>query len=452
MDRKHFLKLMALGSLIPVLPGLSGCRRDDPLISYNGSVTIIGAGAAGLYAAWLLKNAGATVRILEATDRIGGRIHTLEGFSDFPIELGAEEIHGHKSTWYDIVKDSGATFLKDNTTERFFVDGAVQDLDEITGDDDYMKLRNLIDNLSDYSGADMTMEEYLTQEGIAARVLPLAQAWLGNESGTSNNHFGLKGAAEGDRLWSAGNQNEMVADKGFRAILEEKFASVIPDVILNASVFRIDHTLNTVRCDDLNGNSYESDKVIVTVPLGVLKAKIVNFVPELSFNKLDAINTLGMGPGMKVILKFSNRFWPEETGSIYGGTRVPEYWATAVGRSSTDNILTAFVHGDFAASLSALGSGLVPAVCADLDAMFGGTVATDSLVDSHVEDWGINPYYQGTYSFPTVGSGNARKLLASPIGNKVFFAGEATHTEGHYATVHGALETGYRAAQEVVTS
>ncbi|MFN8394527.1 MAG: NAD(P)/FAD-dependent oxidoreductase [Bacteroidia bacterium] len=273
-----------------------------------------------------------------------------------------------------------------------------------------------------------------------------------NESGTTNNHFGLKGAAEGDRLWSSGNQNEMVADKGYRSILEEKFASVIPDVILNASVFRIDHTLDAIRCDDLNGNSYESDKVIVTVPLGVLKAKLITFVPELSFNKLDAINTLGMGPGMKVILKFSNRFWPEETGSILGGARVPEYWATAVGRSNTDNILTAFVHGDFAASLSAMGSGLVPAVCADLDAMFGGTVATDSLVDSHVEDWGIHPYFQGTYSFPTVGSGNARKLLASPIGNKIFFAGEATHTEGHYATVHGAMETGYRAAQEVVTS
>ncbi|MFN8394528.1 MAG: FAD-dependent oxidoreductase [Bacteroidia bacterium] len=179
MDRKHFLKLMALGSLIPVLPGLSGCRRDDPLISYNGTVTIIGAGAAGLYAAWLLKNAGATVRILEATDRIGGRIHTLDGFSDFPIELGAEEIHGHRSTWYDIVNDSGATFLKDNTTDRFFVDGAVKDLDDITKDDDYKKLRDLIDSLSDYSGPDMTMEEYLTQEGIADRVMPLARAWLG---------------------------------------------------------------------------------------------------------------------------------------------------------------------------------------------------------------------------------------------------------------------------------
>jgi monoamine oxidase len=95
---------------------------------------------------------------------------------------------------------------------------------------------------------------------------------------------------------------------------------------------------------------------------------------------------------------------------------------------------------------------MVGAICAELDQMFGGTVATDGLVDSHVENWFANPYIQGTYSYPIVGSANARELLAAPIDNKIFFAGEATHTEGHWATVHGALETAYRAADELVNS
>lgn len=96
MDRKHFLRLLALGGLVPMLgPSLSGCKKDGPLNEYSGTVTIIGAGAAGLYAGWLLKQAGATVKILEATDRIGGRIKELIGFADFPIELGAEEIHSN---------------------------------------------------------------------------------------------------------------------------------------------------------------------------------------------------------------------------------------------------------------------------------------------------------------------------------------------------------------------
>lgn len=445
---------MALGGLLPVVaPGLSGCRKYGPLDEFDGSVTIVGAGAAGLYAGWLLKNAGASVRILEATDRIGGRIKELTGFSDFPIELGAEEVHGHRSEWYRIVKDSGAEFITADDTDRVQIDGGMKDIDDLESDADYKKLMQLIDNIGDYSGGDITVADYLTQQGIASRLLPLANALLGNEYGTSNAILGVKGIAEADRLWSAGNQNDLVKDRSFYSILTQKFASVIGDVQLNTHVFRIDFSGTQVVCTDISGNEYTSDKVLVTVPLGVLKNHVIEFVPQLSASKQDAIAKLGMGPGMKVILKFSQGFWPAQTGSIYGGGLVPEFWATGGGgRSANDNILTAFVHGDNAATLSAMGAGMVPAICAELDAMYGNGVATNTLQDSHVEDWFANPFIQGTYSFPEVGSGNARQLLASSVDGKLFFAGEATHLEGHFATVHGALETGYRAADEIVNS
>lgn len=418
---------------------------------YSGTVTIVGAGASGLYAAWLLKNAGATVRILEATDRIGGRIRELTGFSDFPIEVGAEEIHGHRSTWYDLVKDTDAEFVKEKLSDYLFLDGAMKNLDDLAGEDDYRALMRLIDDLADYSGADITMEAYLAQEGISTRLMPLGNALLGNEYGTSNALLGVKGVAQGERLWSAGKQNDLLSNRSFVSILQESFAPVLEDVLLNRHVFRIDYSGDEVVCHDITGERHRSDRVIVTVPLGVLKAGLIQFDPGLPFNKLDAIAKLGMGPGMKVILKFAQRFWPEKTGSLYGSGLVPEFWATgAGGRSATDNLLTAFVHGENAATLSAMGAGLVPAICAELDQLFGNQVATGSLQDSHVEDWFANPYFQGTYSYPMVGSGNARKLLAAPEQGKLFFAGEATHYEGHYGTVHGALESGYRAAREVV--
>jgi monoamine oxidase len=194
--------------------------------------------------------------------------------------------------------------------------------------------------------------------------------------------------------------------------------------------------------------------VIVTVPLAILQRGDIAFTPALPSTKTDAIANIGMGPGMKVILRFSSRFWPEKTGSIYGAGLVPEFWATAGGgRSSSDDVLTAFVHGDNAATLSAMNdTDLVAAICAQLDTMFGGTVATSSLTDSHIQDWGKEPYIGGTYSYPIVGGGNARKDLADAIDGKLFFAGEATHYEGHFATVHGALETAYRAAEELVGS
>ena len=455
MDRKHFLRLMALGGLLPIVgSGLSGCKRYGPLDEYNGSVTIIGAGAAGLYAGWLLKQAGATVRILEATDRIGGRIKELTGFSDFAIELGAEEIHGHRTVWYDIVKETNAEFIKDGDQNDYVVIDGVSTLwDDLEGNADFDKLIRLVAQMGNYNGADLTFSDYLAQEGIATHLLALANALLGNEYGTSNNHLGTKGVAEGDNAWTAGNQNDLVKNRSFKSILDEKFSNVIPDVQLNTHVFRIDTSGTHVVCTDSNGIDYVSDKVILTVSLGVLKSNMIEFLPVLSTSKRNAINNLGMGPGMKVILKFTSRFWPEGTGSIYGSNLVPEFWATGGGgRSATDNVLTAFVHGDHAANLSNMGAGLVPAICAELDQIFGNGLATNSLETSHIEDWFANPYCLGTYSFPTVGSGGARESLATAVDGKLFFAGEATHTAGHFATVHGAMETGYRAAEEVVNS
>lgn len=455
MDRKHFLRLLALGGLVPMLgPSLSGCKKDGPLNEYSGTVTIIGAGAAGLYAGWLLKQAGATVKILEATDRIGGRIKELIGFADFPIELGAEEIHGHRSVWYDIVKDTNAEFIKDNDQNDYvIIDGVARPWDDLVGDAEFDKLIRLVEDMGNYSGGDIPLTDYLAQEGIATNLLPLANALLGNEYGTSNNHLSAKEVKIADNAWSAGNQNDLVKNRSFKSILDEKFADILPNVQLNTHIFRVDSSGSQVVCTDSNGIEYQSDKVIVTVPLGVLKAGLIEFLPELPFNKLQAIDRLGMGPGMKVILKFNQGFWPAGTGSIYGGGLVPEFWATGGGgRSANDNLLTAFVHGDNALTLSDMGAGLVPAICAELDQVYGNAVASSTLVSSHVEDWYANPYCQGTYSFPTVGSGNARKSLASSIDGKLFFAGEATHTEGHFATVHGAIETGYRAADEVVNS
>ena len=333
MDRKHFLRLLALGGLVPMLgPSLSGCKKDGPLNEYSGTVTIIGAGAAGLYAGWLLKQAGATVKILEATDRIGGRIKELIGFADFPIELGAEEIHGHRSVWYDIVKDTNAEFIKDNDqNDSVIIDGVARPWDDLVGDAEFDKLIRLVEEMGNYSGGDIPFTDYLAQEGIATNLLPLANALLGNEYGTSNNHLSAKEVKIADNAWSAGNQNDLVKNRSFKSILDEKFADILSNVQLNTHIFRIDSSGSQVVCTDSNGIEYQSDKVIVTVPLGVLKAGLIEFLPELPFNKLQAIDRLGMGPGMKVILQFNQGFWPAGTGSIYGGGLVPEFWATGGG-------------------------------------------------------------------------------------------------------------------------
>jgi monoamine oxidase len=109
--------------------------------------------------------------------------------------------------------------------------------------------------------------------------------------------------------------------------------------------------------------------------------------------------------------------------------------------------------GNKAATLSSLGNSSIQSVLAELDAAFGNNAATSSFVDARIMDWGKEPFIKGAYSFPTVGGGiSKRQALAASLNNNIFFAGEATHTEGHSGTVHGAVETGYRAVEEFIES
>jgi lysine-specific histone demethylase 1B len=116
-----------------------------------------------------------------------------------------------------------------------------------------------------------------------------------------------------------------------------------------------------------------------------------------------------------------------------------------------DNILLAFIMGDQAAALSALGSdaAITAALLKELDSMYDGK-ATTSFVASFVQNWTTNPFIRGAYSYSTVGMGNARTTAAQSIDNKLFFAGEAMNLNGHHQTVHGAIETGYKAVIDIL--
>jgi monoamine oxidase len=168
----------------------------------------------------------------------------------------------------------------------------------------------------------------------------------------------------------------------------------------------------------------------------------------LPTSKTDSFNKIGFGAGLKIILKFSQAFWATDLGSLYGEV-VPEYWFTSKGRGAT-NVLTAFVMGEKAEMLSAQGTAAVQTVVAELDKLYGNTVASRTLMASHIEDWSKNSFIRGAYSYPIVGGGIVqRQMLQKSVDKKLFWAGEATHSKGHSGTVHGAIESGIWAANAV---
>jgi len=456
MNRRRFLHSASLA-----LPGwllftslMESCKEKDWMNdpTFTGSVAIIGAGASGLYAAHLLHQRGIDVRIFEASDRWGGRIRPLTGFSDFPVELGAEEIHGSNSVFHHMVSSTGAEFASDDLTDYAELDGILRSSNSYENDSDVAQMQQLISDLSSYSGADITAQAYGLVNGVAERVTHFFNAELANERGTSNSRIGMAGLREEADLWSSGEDNYMLRSRSLLSIFEEVLADILPKITLNTPITNVQWGGSKVAMTAENGDVFEADRVILTVPIKVLQDQLIEFSPDLPATTIQGINKIGMDRGMKVILKFTSRFWEVNTGSIFTAGLVPEYWATgAGGRSVENNLLTGFSCGEKADTLHLLDIDLIPTLLAELDALYDGQAST-LYADHYIMDWGDEPWIRGAYSYSRVGTGNARNLLAVPVANKLFFAGEATHYRGHHASVHGAMETGLRAVQQILQS
>jgi protoporphyrinogen oxidase len=124
-------------------------------------VTVVGAGAAGLYAAHLLYQQGVEVEILEAATQPGGRIRSLQSFAGFPIELGAEELHGANSTWYQLIQQTGFSLTKDETTDYYYYKNSLQKLSDIATQPDIKSTLDFVKNLPNYTGADVKLQDLI---------------------------------------------------------------------------------------------------------------------------------------------------------------------------------------------------------------------------------------------------------------------------------------------------
>jgi monoamine oxidase len=436
---------------------LSNCTSSnnptpDNAPEYDGKVAIIGAGAAGLYAGFLLQQKNVNYTIFEASDLIGGRIRALKGFADYEVELGAEEIHGKKSIWYDIVKAANPTFIDDSKNIDYYQIGTTFKSEDLWKTDaDFNAALNLTNQATSYVGTDITLQQFMDNNRLPARVQHITNAQIANEYGGAANKLSVKGITEEAQIWSAGNDNMTIGGKTFLAIMQDKFKDVVPKVKLNTPIVAIDYNAQTILLQDAAGNKLSFDKVIITVPLTILQANGIAFSPALPIAKTTALTKIGMASGLKIVMNFSKAFWAANTSSIYGTGTVPEFWVSSNGRSTQNFVLTGFVTGSKADTLAGRGANIVSTVMAELDAMYGRGVASGLLKNAVVTDWTKEPYIRGAYSYPIVGGGlSFRQDLSLPVQRKIYFAGEATHYGGHSGTVHGAMESAERAIYELI--
>jgi len=442
MDRRHFLKqssLLTIGGILLPSTLLTTCRKETLFedVTYDGKVIIIGAGAAGLYAAYILKSKGIDFQILEASSTYGGRLGKLTGFANFPIDTGAQWLHGENSILGDLIKSSKTKITRDDSETKFWFNNQLIDA--------------LPQNTNIFEGEelpDISYEAYALQNGLGNEYKYIIENIAGDQ-GAAASHLSVYGNNKDEENWSAGDDDFKFEETFFDLIDKEIGSQVKDQILINTIITKIDYSQSEIKLTDSNNNTFNANKVIITVPISILKSGDIQFIPALPIEKTTAFSKIGMDAGMKVFLKFSNKFFDQ---NIIGGSVCAAYADDSIGKAQYDNILLAFIMGNQAEYLTSLGSdvAITAALLQELDLMYNGQ-ATASFIASHVENWTTNPFVKGAYSYSTVGMGDARKTASQALSEKLYFAGEAMNTNGHHQTVHGAIETGYREVINMLT-
>jgi len=367
-------------------------RELVPQIStdFSGKVLIIGAGAAGMSAAYFLERNNIDYEVLEASDTYGGRVKRAADFADFPIDLGAEWLHADPIVLSEILDDSSIT---DN-------------IELITYNPQ---------NISTWNNSKLSRHN-----------------WVRNFY--SEHKFK-------NTTWYGFFEKYMIPKIGDK-------------IIYNQPVTEIDYQGTKVVVRTESNQSFEADKVLITVPIKILQQEFISFSPSLPQTKKDAINNIFIGDGIKVFIEFKEKFYPDII--LMGGlikaladtNRL--YYDAAFRKDVNTHVLGLFTVGEQSTQYAQLESdeAIINKVLGELDEMFEGK-ASEHYVKHIIQNWSKEPYIGGSYALDYENRAQDIANVLAPVEEKVYFAGEAIHDEWQ-STVNGACESGYEVVRNLL--
>lgn len=448
INRRLFLKLLAAASLSRI-----------PVRAQDERIVVIGAGIAGLGAARELVRNGYDVIVLEARDRIGGRIWTNRDLEGIPLDLGASWIHG--------VEGNPITEL----AEHFGISRAVTDYDNAIAydtDGELIDDETIVDVARDFEGivaealsyADLENEDYSLGEAFNEVI----SEW-GDDLDNDDRRFltyALNTLIEHELAADADviSIMELIEDSEFDGddvLFPDGYGQIIEGLASGLDV-RTGHVVERIEYGDdgvaiiTNEGRFEADYTIVTLPLGVLKTDSVQFSPPLPMAKQSAIKNLGMGVLNKTYLLFPEVFWDDS--EVIGYVAEDKgYWAEFLNLDAYTGkpILLGFNAGDYGREVEGFSDAEIVAQAMDvLRIIYGNDIPEP--IDYLQTRWINDPYARGSYSFMAVGSsGEDREALGECVMDRVYFAGEATSVS-YPSTVHGAFMSGVDAADLLMES
>lgn len=459
-SRRHFLRNSLLSGAAFAIAGGRRATADPPSPRRRERVLVVGAGVAGLVAASELRAAGLEVIVVDARDRVGGRVWTVEA-GDVPVDLGAmwlDGAPGNPALEFCRLRGLKTVVAADDSLRVFDADG--QEFPAANVDSWYDEATRLLEktrqlNCSriDQGLPDVTMAQAL--QSLLADAPPgdrraRFRNWaisLEAEAPHAENlsRLALRRFWEEDELSSAPPPRVRLV-----AGLEQVVHLIAQDLDIRLSrrvrVVRIHAKGASIETDR---EAFQADRVLVTLPLGVLKSGAVQFSPALPDAKLKAIAALGFGAAQRTVLQFPQPFM--DLGADYLGYASPEggrfvEWTRLRGAKGT--ALSIWSHGDAARALERGGrTSAVAEAMAVLRRMFNAapTAPTSSLATN----WIADPFSSGVFTCLPVGaSPDHFDALAASVGDRLFFAGEATARK-HPGSVHGAWQSGLREAKRI---
>ncbi|HZX73708.1 MAG TPA: NAD(P)/FAD-dependent oxidoreductase, partial [Cyclobacteriaceae bacterium] len=305
--------------------------------------------------------------------------------------------------------------------------------------------------------------------GIASRAQGILNSQIGNTYGSSNNRIGILPLFKAIKKRTHDGKMLLPKSNPLQDILLSRFSLVTPYIKFNTPIKSVNYSGDVILLTDKSGNQFEAKKVIVTVPISIVKSGAISFSPGLPASMTGSLNKFGMDSSMKFIFDFKKNFWGDGSGFVWGGTTAPQYLNTGVGRSTLSRTLAITVNGPAAATLSAMTrENQIKAILAELDSVYAGqasqflryTLSDNGVTPAPpvypivaVKDWGKDEYAKGGQSYPLPGATDDDRInIGQPINKKIFFAGEATDVSGDAGTINGALASAERAANEVINS
>jgi monoamine oxidase len=432
--------------------------------SGRADVVIVGAGAAGLAAAGELSRGGASVVLLEARARIGGRVWTRRppGWQ-IPLELGPEFVHGRDPAFFALLEEAGlaAVRLPDAHVER--AGSILRPLVDVWGTFDSIlrrlgrgeKDRSVAEALRRRPAAFTPAERRLLTtmvEGYDASPIELASARALSTSG--------------EPRIDAGRRAQFRPIEGYGRVIEWLLARLDGSrcrLFRSTPVRRIAWRRGRVTVSAAR-TEIRARRVLVTVPVGVLRAPAgsrgaIAFDPDPPSLR-RAVSGLAMGDVVRLILRFREPFWREAPRVMQSKRSdpnffhlpfapVPTWWTCAPVEAP---VLTAWAGGPAAATLLRLPK---PKIVRKALETFADAIGlppakvSRQLLDWDLHDWTADPFSRGAYSYARVGGASAGKRLTRPIADTLFFAGEAIGEDS--GTVPAAIASGKRAARQMLS-